>query len=42
MTTATEVHPRDPETGTIGKKTPAAEFVRDYLRENTRFLKYFV
>lgn len=42
MTVATKVHPRDPETGQIGQETDADEFVRDYLRENSTLLRYFV
>lgn len=42
MTVATKVHPRDPETGQIGQETDAAEFVRDYLSENSILLRYFV
>jgi len=42
MTTATAVHPRDPETGQIGSEQPADEFVREYLRNNSRIIKYLV
>lgn len=33
MTTATEVHPRNGDDGTIGSAIDAEEFVDDYLRE---------